>query len=250
MKQDLPSSEIQQQPLAPSNISVLLLAAGHGKRMRPLTDTVPKPLLKVGNYALIEHHVINLQHLGFRHLVINTAYLGEQIQHHLGTGEQFGVRIDYSDESQTGALETAGGIKKSLALLQSDSFIVINSDIYTDFDFSSLLKSNTTDLGRVVLVPNPSHNRSGDFVTDAEGNFNQQGDSTMTFSGIARYRKEMFASMPEGKLALGPILQKMCQQGTLSAVPYYGEWTDVGTPERLAQLNSLSITLKSQKRKD
>jgi len=216
----------------------MLLAAGHGKRMKPLTNNVPKPLLKVGDYALIEHHIKKLAASGFRHVVINTAYLGEQIRQHLGNGQRYGVSIDYSDESETGALETAGGIKKSLKLMKNDYFIAINADIYTDFDFTQLLKIQLSKLGCLVLVTNPEHNLSGDFRINKEGQFDSAANITMTYSGIALYRKEMFSKLPEGKLALGPIFKQMISKNQLSALTYHGAWTDVGTPERLTELNA------------
>lgn len=224
--------------LEPSKTSVMLLAAGHGKRMRPLTDTTPKPLLKVGRHSLIEHHINSLSRLGFKHIVINTAYLGHKIQARLGNGQRYGVAIEYSDESETGALETAGGIKKSLTLIKSDPFIAINADIYTEFDFAALLASGLTMSACLVLVPNPEHNQSGDFGVSSSGRFDPQSNTRMTFSGIALYRKKIFSNLPEGKLALGPILKQMIKQEMLAALPYYGAWTDVGTPERLAELNS------------
>jgi len=235
----------------PSHTSVILLAAGHGTRMRPLTDSTPKPLLKVNGKALIEHHIDKLGTLGFEHIVINTAYLGHQIQQQLGDGSAYGVRIDYSDESNTGALETAGGIKKSLNLIQSDPFIAVNADIYTDFNFSLLLEAELTTQGGVVLVPNPEHNQSGDFGIRDDNRINHPGNcrfnkqlefdadsiTTMTFSGIALYQKQMFDDLPEGKLALGPILKQMIADKQLTPLGYYGDWTDVGTPKRLQQLN-------------
>lgn len=232
------SLSINKSPLEPSKISVILLAAGHGSRMRPLTNSIPKPLLKVGEHALIEHHLNRLSSLGFKHIVINTAYLGHKIQQHLGRGERYSVDITYSDESQTGALETAGGIKKSLPLLKSDPFLVINADIFTDFNFTSLLEIDANKLGRLVLVPNPEHNQSGDFGVDSDGQFDMKSGLAMTFSGIALYRKHMFTNLPEGKLALGPIFKQLIKQERLSALAYHGAWTDVGTPERLAQLNT------------
>jgi len=224
--------------ISPDETSVILLAAGHGTRMRPLTNITPKPLLKVGKLSLIEHHITKLRAAGFKNIVINTAYLGDKIQQKLGSGEDYGIEISYSDESDTGPLETAGGIKKSLELLHSDPFLVINADIFTDFDFTSLAELDATKQGCLVLVPNPDHNPSGDFGIDDDGLLDMQSTSTMTFSGIAMYRKQMFVEMPNGKLALGPIIKRMSQQNKLAASVFYGAWTDVGTPERLAQLNS------------
>ena len=236
----------EQRKIDPSKTSVILLAAGHGTRMRPLTDKLPKPLLKVGDRSLIEHHIDKLSALGFKQIVINTAYLGEKIQQQLGNGERYGLTIRYSDESNTGALETAGGIKNSLPLIDSDPFLVVNADIYSDFDFSSLFEIKSDSLGCIVLVPNPPHNPTGDFIINGQSikdqSINHQGEpegnSTMTFSGIALYRKAMFSALPQGKLALGPILKRMIGSDKLVALPYYGRWVDVGTPERLSELNS------------
>jgi MurNAc alpha-1-phosphate uridylyltransferase len=233
------TTDLETNSLTIGSTSVMLLAAGHGSRMRPLTDTTPKPLLKIGEHALIEHHIIKLNLLGFKHLVINTAYLGHQIQQALGNGERYGVEIKYSDESSTGALETAGGIKKSLTLIDSDPFLVINADIYTEFDFSSLLEPPLASAGRLVMVPNPQHNISGDFGIDTDGRFDPESKETMTYSGIALYRKQMFAELPEGKIALGPIIKQRIQQEQLEAWPFHGRWTDVGTPQRLAHLNTI-----------
>ena len=211
------------------NTTVILLAAGHGKRMQPLTNTTPKPLLKVGEYSLIEHHLRAIAKSGFKEVVINTAYLGHQIQAKIGNGEQFGLHINYSDESSTGALETAGGIKKALPLIKSNAFLSINADVWTDFDFTKML-TPLNKKGRIALVPNPSHNLKGDFVLDGS-------EQSLTFSGIALYCKELFTEIPDGKQALGPILKKMVAHNELETIALNAEWTDVGTPERLSELN-------------
>ena len=231
----------EQLEIEPSKTSVILLAAGHGTRMRPLTDKLPKPLLKVGDHSLIEHHIHKLSELGFKQIVINTAYLGDMIQQQLGNGERYGLTIHYSDESNTGALETAGGIKNSLPLIDSDPFLVVNADVYSDFDFSSLFEIKSDTLGCLVLVPNPPHNTAGDFIIndqDIKQQDKPESNRTMTFSGIALYRKKMFSVLPQGKLALGPILKQMIGDDKLVAMPHYGRWVDVGTPERLSELNS------------
>lgn len=231
----------RSQANCPATTSVILLAAGHGTRMRPLTSNTPKPLLRVGDHALIEHHLYRLAEQGFQHIVINTAYLGTHIHRALGDGQRYGLEIQYSDESDTGALETAGGIKKSLDLLRSESFIAINADIYTDFDFASLVSLEAQELGYLVVVNNPEHNPNGDFGIDHNGKFVSEPSSaekSMTFSGIAYYQKELFRQLPEGKIALGPILKTLIKQRQLAALPFLGSWTDVGTPERLAQLNN------------
>jgi MurNAc alpha-1-phosphate uridylyltransferase len=214
----------------PENTTVILLAAGHGNRMRPLTEHTPKPLLKVRNISLIEHHLIKLADLGFKNIVINTAYLGFKIQEQLGSGKKFGLRIEYSDESDTGALETAGGIKKALPLISSDVFLSINADIWTDFDFTLML-TPLSKTGRIALVPNPSHNPDGDFLLEGS-------NKSLTFSGIAVYRKNLFEELPKGKQALGPILKKMVIENELDTMLLNAKWTDVGTPERLEKLNT------------
>lgn len=184
---------------------------------------------------MIEHHLLKLSSAGFRQVVINTAYLGDRIQQYLGDGAKFGLTIHYSDESSTGALETAGGLRHALDLIKSDPFVVINADIYTDFDFTKLLTPFSTDkkcLGRIVLVPNPPHNPEGDFPTRAGDRNNN------TFSGIALYKKSIFTELDRGKQALGPLLKNMVASRQLGLIDHHGKWTDVGTPERLAQVNS------------
>lgn len=226
-------------PESAANTTVMLLAAGEGRRMLPLTRSTPKPLLKVGQYSLIEHHLRRLHLLGFRHVVINIAYLAQKIQHQLGDGSQFNLKIDYSDESHTGALETAGGIVNALPTLESDPFLVVNADIWTDFDFSSLLQP-MSGKGRLVLVPNPDHHPEGDFCVADNGALhlkNHASSNSYTFSGIALYRKSIFAGLGNGKRPLAPILRAHIQNNELDAVIHRGLWTDVGTPERLNEIN-------------
>ena len=213
----------------PENTTVVLLAAGHGKRMRPLTDNTPKSLLKIGKFALIEHHLIALSNLGFKSIVINTAYLGHKIQSYLGSGKQFDLEIEYSDESETGALETAGGLKKALPLIKSDTFLSINADVWTDFDFTNILNPLQKN-GRIALVPNPGHNPNGDFLLDGTS-------QSLTYSGIALYRKSIFSNLPDGKQALGPILKSMVAKNELETIDLNAHWVDVGTPQRLERLN-------------
>lgn len=230
--------------MSPDTTTIVLLAAGHGTRMLPLTANTPKPLLKVGELSLIEHHLSRLKKFGFMRVVINTAYLGEQISAKLGSGQQYGLDIHYSDESRTGALETAGGIKQALPLIESDPFLVINADIWTDFDFRTLL--SPLDLaGRLVMVQNPAHNPKGDFEVADNGFLKliNQSDSTegvtdsRTFSGIGLYKKNMFEHLGVGKQALAPVFRRLIEDAQLNALNYDGEWTDVGTPERLQALN-------------
>jgi len=235
----------------PENITAVLLAAGHGTRMLPLTANTPKPLLKVGNLSLIEHHITRLYKLGFRHIVINIAYLGEQIKQRIGDGDRYGVTIDYSDEQDTGALETAGGLKQAITLINSDPFIVINADIWTDFDFTTLLtpfpathQVTQTHLGRLVMVKNPEHNPEGDFALNSSGELSLESNSNhhkMTYSGIALYQKALFEQLPAGKKALGPVFKNLIKKQKLVGMEYQGAWLDIGTPERLAALNKVEL---------
>ncbi|GHA16043.1 mannose-1-phosphate guanylyltransferase [Arenicella chitinivorans] len=217
--------------------TVLILAAGRGARMRELTQHTPKPLIKLGQHSLIEHHLMRLAALGFKDIVINIAYLAEQISAALGDGSRYGLRIRYSDESSTGALETAGGIANALPLLKSDHFIVINSDIYTDFDYRQLLDV-TDHHAHLVLVPNPAHNPLGDFGLTQQGIVvrKKSPEPTYTFSGIARYAKLLFSDVPVKKQPLSPVFDTLIQQGTLHGCLYNGLWQDVGTPERLKEI--------------
>lgn len=220
-----------------NNTTVMLLAAGHGKRMLPLTQHTPKALLRVGERSLIEHHLHRLQQQGFKNVVINLAYLGEQIRAKLGDGSQFNLQITYSDETNTGALETAGGIRHAMPLIDSDPFLVINADIATDINFASLV-SPLHRAGRLVLVDNPVHNQNGDFeLLPSQLLGLNQGINAKTFSGVALYQKRAFTSLEKGKCALAPVFRQLIRDDDLEGVLHQGQWTDVGTPERLAQLN-------------
>ncbi len=215
-------------------MKVMLLAAGRGERMRPLTDEVPKPLLAVGGKPLIVHLVEALVAEGFRELVINHAWHGAMIEKRLGDGREFGASIAYSAEGDR-ALETGGGIRRALPLLGSDPFMAVNADIWTEFPFSSLPGALET-LAHLVLVENPAHHPEGDFTL--AGSRVGDGDGhRLTFSGIGVYRPELFAELSEGCFPLAPILFDACGEGRLSGVHYSGEWWDVGTPERLEALD-------------
>ena len=231
------------------NTTVMLLAAGHGKRMLPLTENTPKPLLKAGSRSLIEHHIVKLAEAGFEHLVINIAHLGEQIRSTLGNGTAYGLDINYSDETADGPLETAGGIYNALSLIPSDFFIVINADIFTDYNFADLLRfsSKQAHQGHLVLVNNPAHNQDGDFSLSDNGLLinKLQHHSTYTFSGIAGYKKALFqessrqnTKVTSKKQALAPLFYEWIKQEKLSASLHAGKWLDVGTPKRLRQLNT------------
>jgi MurNAc alpha-1-phosphate uridylyltransferase len=230
--------------LKAAQTTVMILAAGQGKRMLPLTVDTPKPLLKVGQHTLIEHHLYNLACAGFKNVVINHAYLGQQIVAALGSGERFGLSITYSDESETGALETAGGIIKALPLISSDPFLVINGDIYTEFNFSTLLNPLNSE-ARLVLVDNPAHNPNGDFslIKQDGGNNHSAALRKYTFSGIGLYKKSLFTGIKQGAHPLAPVLYKALENKALETVHFAGLWLDVGTPERL---NSLDAELKKK----
>ena len=215
-------------------MKAMLLAAGRGERMRPLTDTLPKPLLEVGGKPLIVHLVEALVAQGFRELVVNHAWHGERIVERLGDGGAFGAHVLYSPEPR-GALETGGGIRRALALLGDGPFVAVNADIWTDFPFARLPDTGDV-LAHLVLVDNPEHNARGDFALDGE-RVRERGEPRLTFSGIGVYRAELFAERAEERFALAPILRDACRRGRVSGTHYRGEWWDVGTPERLAALD-------------
>lgn len=211
-------------------MNAMILAAGRGERMRPLTDNCPKPLLKVKGKALIVYHLEALSRAGFCSVVINLSWLGKQIETYLGNGSTFDLDIVYSQEPE--ALETAGGIVKALPLL-SDQFVVVNADIFTDFDFSSL--SLAKSHSHLVLVPNPAFHANGDFSIE-HGMLSNAGQQRFTFSGIAQYQKSFFSNLKQGKRTLAPMLQKAADRSQISAELFQGNWVDVGTLERLEAL--------------
>ena len=216
-------------------MKAMILAAGRGERLRPLTDSTPKPLLKVGGKSLIEYHLDKLAQSGISEVIINTAWLGEQIRQTLGDGEKYGVNIHYSDEGEQ-ALETAGGIIKALPLLGDEPFLIINGDIFTDYVFVQLTEFKLNGEAHLVMVENPDHNHKGDFAL-VNGYLQNSGDSLYTYSGIGIYTKQFFAGYPEGVTALAPILKEKIAQKKVSGELYKNAWTDVGTKERLQQLN-------------
>lgn len=213
-------------------MKAMILAAGRGERLRPLTDHTPKPLLPAGGRPLIEHTLEALVRAGLADIVINLAHLGWQIRERLGDGGRFGARIQYSDEGAH-ALETAGGIRQALALLGPEPFIVVNGDIGTDYDFSRLRREPSGD-AHLVLAPNPPHHPQGDFRLDG-GNVTPPGDGaqTFTFAGIGAYRPELFASLPPGRAPLAPLLRQAMAAGRISGELHSGFWLDIGTAERL-----------------
>lgn len=216
-------------------MKAMILAAGRGERMRPLTDHTPKPLLTVAGKPLIIHSINQLVAAGFNELVINHAHLGYQIEEALGNGSDLGARITYSSEAQ-GALETAGGIVQALPLLGNAPFLVINGDIATDFPFATL-KNVSIDLAHLVLIDNPQHNPLGDFGLDNNGCVNTSDTETFTFSGIGIYHPDLFKNTPPGKSKLAPLLRAGMVNQRVSGQKYTGFWMDIGTPERLQALD-------------
>lgn len=217
----------------------MILAAGRGERMRPLTDATPKPLLLAGGKPLIQWHIEKLAQAGIRDLVINHAHLGQQIEDTLGDGSRFGVSIRFSPEAE--ALETAGGIANALPLLGDAPFLVVNGDIYSDYDFSRL-----PDLQRgyrldawLVLVDNPSHHPEGDFVLNGD-RIEQHGEYRLTFTGIGLYRPSLFQGIERGgKAKLAPLLRAAMERGAVGGEHHAGRWMDIGTPQRLNELDQL-----------
>lgn len=218
-------------------MKAMILAAGRGERMRPLTDVTPKPLLEVGGQPLIEYHLLNLASAGFTDIVINLAHLGEQIRTALGNGERFGVRIDYSDEGEE-ALETGGGIFRALPLLEPGPFVVVNGDVWCDYPLSEL-PHLTHSLAHLVLIDNPAHHSQGDFVLREGLVHDAEAGERLTFSGIGVYHPHLFAGCEDGRFPLAPLLRRAMRDSRVSGEHYTGVWMDVGTPSRLQQLDRL-----------
>lgn len=222
----------------------MILAAGFGKRMLPLTKTTPKPLLLVNGKPLIQYHIERLRDAGVKEIVINVSHLGKQIENHCGNGSQFGVHIVYSREQEP--LETAGGIAKALPLLckesknDSDSFIVVNGDILTNYPFKALLQHSLQGkLAHLVLVDNPPHHVQGDFVLHSDGLLSNVGENRFTYSGIALLNKALFERYQIYAGALGPLLRQAISNSHVTGEYYAGQWYDIGTPERLDEVNRL-----------
>lgn len=214
----------------------MILAAGKGERMRPLTDQIPKPLLEVAGKPLISWHLEKLAKANFKEVIINHAYLGEMIESYLGDGSKWGIKISYSREGFP--LETAGGIKKALPLIGDKPFLVINADIFTDFDYAALKNRNLNEFkGHLIMVKNPKHHSEGDFVLK-DSQIELEGEGKLTFSGIAIYKPEVFKEINmESANKLAPILKKLINARGVSGEVHHGIWFDIGTPERLKEIN-------------
>ncbi len=249
-----PALDPQFLPLGPHAFKAMILAAGLGRRMRPLTDHTPKPLLVAGGKSLIQWQIERLKRAGFCNLVINHAHLGARLEAALGDGERLGVKITWSREPEP--LETAGGIAAAMGLLGDAPFLVSNGDVYAEFDYACLrpvledMAGNPDHLAHLVLVDNPPHHPGGDFslldgrVIDPSPLATRH--SPFTFSGIACYRPELFAGVvPMTSARLAPVLCAAMQKGQVSGEHFAGRWEDIGTPERLRQLD-LELTLHPQ----
>lgn len=231
-------------------MKAMLLAAGKGTRMRPLTDHTPKPLLKAGGKALIEWHIERLVAAGVREFVINTAHLGDQLPAVLGDGERYGARIQYSHEGE--CLETGGGILRALPLLQTgvvgEPFLVVSADVWCDYDFAGLLQRPLHGLAHLILVGNPAHHPEGDFWLGAEGvvqmdntllgeNLANSRVQRLTYSGIAKLSPALFANCMETVFPLSLLFRQAIERKAVSGEYHAGGWMDVGTPQRLAELD-------------
>ncbi len=216
-------------------MKAMLLAAGRGERMRPLTDAVPKPLVRVGGRPLIAWHLAALARAGIREVVINLSWLGAQVRATLGDGHDYGVLITYSDEGPV-PLETGGGIFSAVPLLGPGPFLVVNADIWTDIDFAPLALEENAH-ARLLLIPNPPHHPRGDFGLEGDLVVSRETDR-YTYSGVGVYRPEFFGGCTAGRFPLLPLLDRAIAAGLVRGQVHRGEWCDVGTVERLAKLTA------------
>lgn len=225
-------------------MKAMIFAAGRGKRMAELTDSTPKPMLHAGGRPLISYTVEKLQSAGFRDLVINLAYLGDQIQNYLGDGSAFGVNISYSVEPY--ALETGGGILRALPMLGEEPFLVVNADVWTDYPFQQLRNELSTDkLGHLVMVEKPPYQPEGDFYLDKacvlHNEMPQDGGQRLTYSGISVLHPRLLSEYParRERFPLAEVLRAAMAKGWLTGEIYPGQWRDIGTPDRLAELDEM-----------
>ncbi|HEX7115312.1 MAG TPA: nucleotidyltransferase family protein [Steroidobacter sp.] len=227
-----------------ADMRAMILAAGRGERMRPLTDERPKPLLHVGGKPLIEYHLEALAAGGIRDVVINLAWKGEQLREALGTGERFGVTIQYSDEGSE-ALETGGGIVQALPLLGSDPFLVVSADVWTDYPLTRCLDAlSHGDVAHFVLVPNPEFHPRGDFGL-SEGRATDAPGERYTYANIGAFRPEFFEGCTPGRFPLAPLMYDWIRKGRVSAELYRGRWHNVGTAAQLAELDAALMRERS-----
>lgn len=220
---------------AEANVIAMILAAGRGERLRPVTDKVPKALVKVGGEFLLQRHLKAVAATGVETVVINLGWLGEQIVDRVGSGSDYGLNVIYSPEGDD-VLETGGGIHRALPMLGSDPFLVINADVFTDMPFS-VVDLDENDLGHLVLVQTPADSRTGDFEL-AAGRVRNGDNAKLTFAGVAVYRPEFFADCTPGRFPLAPMLRAAADADRLGGSIYSGLWKDVGTPDKLNELNA------------
>ncbi|WP_374962346.1 N-acetylmuramate alpha-1-phosphate uridylyltransferase MurU [Spongiibacter tropicus] len=213
----------------------MILAAGFGERMRPLTETTPKPLLRAAGKPLIDYHLEKLAVAGFNEVVVNSAWLSEQIVDYLGDGARYGLQITHSVEHEP--LETAGGIVRALPLLGDEPFLLINGDVWTDMDFAAL-RSARPDAAELVMVTNPAHHPEGDFALADDGLLREQGEPRYTFAGVSVWQPACFAGLAPGRRPLKPLMQALMARSQLRGRLHRGQWWDIGTPERLAVLDA------------
>lgn len=214
-------------------MKAMVLAAGRGERLRPLTDKMPKPLIEAGGRPLIAWHLDKLARAGFDEVVINLGHLGDRLQETVGDGERFGLAVRYSEEPP-GALETGGGILNALPLLGEEPFLLVNGDCWTDFDVTKLGLA-PGDLAHLVLVDNPAHNPAGDFAMDGD-RIRNAGDAMLTYAGVGVIHPNLFGDCRAGRFPLTPLLRQAAEAGRAGGTHYVGAWFDVGTTERLDQL--------------
>jgi len=213
----------------------MILAAGRGERLRPLTDQTPKPLVEVGGMPLIEYHIRSLASAGFREIVINQGHLGDQLPLAIGDGSRWGIAIHWSDE-QPQALETGGGIHQALPHLGPAPFLVVNGDVWTDYPFARL-RAVKCDWAHLVLVPNPAQHPQGDFSLQ-HARIRQDGENRLTFSGIGVYHPRLFDGCTAGKFSVVPLLRAAMEEHLVTGERYHGRWEDIGTLERLESLRT------------
>ncbi len=212
-------------------MKAMILAAGRGQRLQPLTDETPKPLIEVGSHRLIEHHLIALNHAGINDIIINISYLARKIVDVIGDGSRYGVNITYSWEP-TEALETGGGIRQALPLLGNEPFLAVSADIWTDFPFDQLPRQLSA-LAHLILVPNPPHHPKGDFCL-IDQQVNMEGNERYNFGGIGIYHPKLFSDHAPGRFPLAPLLEKAIRANQVSGELYNGHWINITTTKELA----------------
>lgn len=219
-------------------MKAMILAAGRGERLRPLTDDLPKPLLPIAGRPLIEYHLMNFARAGIREVIINHGRLGHLIENALGDGARYGVSIHYSAEGEH-PLETGGGLLKALPLIGERPFAVVNADLWTDYPYSRF-QSEARGLAHIVLVPNPPHHPDGDFCLMPDKRVGNEGVDRYTYGGMAVLHPQLFADCRPGRFQLGPLLHHAADRGVVTGEAYEGVWIDVGAPERLDRAKQIA----------